>query len=163
MQASVIREKTLGQEHPSLALSFNNLAALYYEQGNWNTAQPMYERALSIWEKTLGPESPEVAAALNNLATLNQGRGRPAEAEPLLRRSLAIWEKVLGPGHPDLATLLNNYTLLLRKTKCKVEALTLEAHVKQILAKNDKGSTGEASTVDVGDLAGMQKAWKQKP
>ncbi|MBU7584108.1 MAG: tetratricopeptide repeat protein, partial [Nostoc sp. TH1S01] len=35
-----ITEKVLGQEHPDVALSLNNLAALYEAQGNYRQAEP---------------------------------------------------------------------------------------------------------------------------
>ena len=41
----------------------NNLAALYYAQGQYAQAEPLYKRALAIWEKALGPDHPYVARA----------------------------------------------------------------------------------------------------
>jgi hypothetical protein len=35
-----IKEKALGEEHPSVAASLNNLAALYYTQGRYTEAEP---------------------------------------------------------------------------------------------------------------------------
>jgi tetratricopeptide (TPR) repeat protein len=49
-------EKALGPEHPNVATSLNNLAALYKAQGRYAEAEPLYRRALEIWEKALGPE-----------------------------------------------------------------------------------------------------------
>jgi Tetratricopeptide repeat len=34
-----------GSEHPSIAGSLNNLAALYREMGDYAKAEPLYERA----------------------------------------------------------------------------------------------------------------------
>jgi hypothetical protein len=53
-----IREKALGPEHPSTAMSLNNLAGLLYAQGDLAGARPLLERALSIEEKALGPGLP---------------------------------------------------------------------------------------------------------
>ena len=91
-----------------MAVSLNNLAYLYRDQGKYAEAEPLFQRSLAIVEKVLGPENPGLAASLNNLASLYRDQGKYAEAEPLLQRSLAIREKVLGPEHPDVATGLDN-------------------------------------------------------
>ena len=59
---------------PDLAMSLNNLAGLYFGQGNYASAEPLFRRALEIREKTLGPEHPDTAASLNNLAALAEIR-----------------------------------------------------------------------------------------
>ncbi len=46
----------------------NNLAELYYGQGEYAEAESLYRRALAIQERVLGPEHPDVAASVNNLA-----------------------------------------------------------------------------------------------
>ncbi len=107
-RALAIREKVLGREHPDVASSLNNLAALYKSQGNYAKAEPLYLRALTIREKVLGREHPDVATSLNNLAFLYESQGNYSKAEPLYLRSLAILEKVLGREHPLVASSLNN-------------------------------------------------------
>ena len=87
-RAIAIGEKTLGPEHPNLAIRLNNFAlllkdqvrsrraiepritALFRPQGDLASAKPLYERAIAIGEKTLGPEHPDLAKWLNNLALL---------------------------------------------------------------------------------------------
>jgi tetratricopeptide (TPR) repeat protein len=73
---------------------------LYYAQGRYAEAQPLYERALAIYEEALGPDHPAVGTTLNNLAELYRAQGRYAEAQPLYERALAICEQALGPDHP---------------------------------------------------------------
>jgi CHAT domain-containing protein/Tfp pilus assembly protein PilF len=107
-----IREKALGPNHPDVAQSLNNLAALYKDQGRYADAEPLYKRSLAIREKSLGPDHPDVANSLNNLALLYNDQGRYADAEPLYRRSLAIVEKSLGPYHPHVATVLTGLAYL---------------------------------------------------
>ena len=71
-------------------MSLNNLAGLYYTQGRYAEAEPLYKRALAIREKTLGPDHPDVANSLNNLAGLYQDQRRYADAESLYKRTLAV-------------------------------------------------------------------------
>ena len=108
----VIKEKSLGPEHPNTATSLNNLAFLYNKMGVYDKAEFLYKRALTISEKVLGAEHPETARALNNLATLYDNIGVYNKAELLYKRALAINEKVLGPEHPDTAITLNNLAFL---------------------------------------------------
>ena len=43
-----MREHVLGPDHPDLAQSLNNLAALYNDRKLYSKAEPLYERALKI-------------------------------------------------------------------------------------------------------------------
>ncbi len=111
-QCLEITKKRLGEEHPSVAVSLNNLALLYYSQGRYSEAEPIFIQALALWRKLLGEEHPDVASSLNNLALLYYSQGRYSEAEPIFIQALALWRKLLGEEHPDVASSLNNLALL---------------------------------------------------
>ena len=74
--ALAIREKTLGENHPAVAATLNNLAVLYGKRGKYKDAEPLCKRALEIREKVLGSDHPDVAKQLNNLALLCQNQER---------------------------------------------------------------------------------------
>ena len=82
-QALAIRKHILGENHPDVATSLNNLAKLYHDQGRYTEAEPLYQRSLQIREAQLGKDHPHVATSLNNLAALYRAQGRYPEAEPL--------------------------------------------------------------------------------
>jgi tetratricopeptide (TPR) repeat protein len=103
-----LRQKLLGDEHPDVATSFNNLAALYRSQGRYSEAEPLYQQALALRQKLLGDEHPDVATSFNNLAGLYESQGRYSEAEPLYQQALALRQKLLGDEHPAVATSFNN-------------------------------------------------------
>ena len=92
----------------------NNLATLYYAQGHYSEAEPLYKRSWSIYEGQLGADHPDIAQSLNNLANLYCTQGRYSEAKPLYERSLSIYEGQLGANHPTVATSLNNLAELHR-------------------------------------------------
>ncbi len=69
------------------------MASLYYLQGNYAEAEPLYKRALAILEKTLGSEHPRVATALKNYAALLRETGRSDEAAKMEARAKAIRAK----------------------------------------------------------------------
>ncbi|MEQ9483129.1 MAG: tetratricopeptide repeat protein [Coleofasciculus sp. F4-SAH-05] len=111
-QALQMRKKLLGDEHPLVVFSLNNLALLYSRQGRYSEAEPLYQQALQMRKKLLGDEHPDVATSLNNLAFLYESQERYSEAEPLYQQALQMKKKLLGDEHPDVATSLNNLAIL---------------------------------------------------
>jgi CHAT domain-containing protein/tetratricopeptide (TPR) repeat protein len=134
-RALAIREKALGPENPSVALSLANLALVYENEGRYADAEPLFKQALAIEEKALGPEHPDVATSLNNLANVYYYEGRYTDAEPLDKRALAIREKVLGPENPSVARSLNNLAELYRAEGHYADAEPLQ---KRALAIREK-------------------------
>ena len=98
----------LGDEHPDVALSLNNLAGLYNAQGRYSDAEPLYVEALEMRKRVLGDEHPDVAQSLNNLAGLYYSQGRYSDAEPLYVEALEMRKRLLGDEHPKVALSLNN-------------------------------------------------------
>jgi tetratricopeptide (TPR) repeat protein len=101
------------QLRPDDSVVLDALALSLYRAGDYQTAEPLYRRALAIGEKALGPDHPYVAIYLDNLAVLLEVKGDYQAAEPLFRRALAIGEKALGPDHPYVATYLDSLAALL--------------------------------------------------
>jgi tetratricopeptide (TPR) repeat protein len=58
-----------------VAENLNNLATLYYNQGDYSQAEPRFKRSLAIRKKALGPDHPDVAASLHKLAELYSTQG----------------------------------------------------------------------------------------
>ncbi|AFY39357.1 NB-ARC domain protein [[Leptolyngbya] sp. PCC 7376] len=54
-------QKMLGDRHPDVATSMNNLALLYSSQGKYEAAEPLYVQALELWQELLGERHPDVA------------------------------------------------------------------------------------------------------
>ncbi|MGB2924871.1 MAG: tetratricopeptide repeat protein [Limnothrix sp.] len=116
---TTVKEK-LGDHHPSVATSLNNLAGLYHAQGKYEAAEPLYQQALSLWQELLGaPQSgslrdrhPSVTTSLNNLAGLYDSQGKYEAAEPLYQQALSLYQELFGDRHPDVASSLNNLAVL---------------------------------------------------
>jgi tetratricopeptide (TPR) repeat protein/tRNA A-37 threonylcarbamoyl transferase component Bud32 len=100
------RERVLGPNHPDVAVSLNELAAL--EQAfRRPESEAHFRRAISIQEKTLGRDHPDLAKTLANLGVFYAVTGRFKEAEPMFVRALAIRE--LHPEAPaEIAASLHN-------------------------------------------------------
>ena len=59
-------QKLLGEEHPDVATSLNNLAALYRSQGRYEEAEPLYLSAITIFLQRLGENHPNTQTVINN-------------------------------------------------------------------------------------------------
>ena len=96
----------------------------YYlvDRGQYEQAEPLYQRALTTYERVLGPEHPDTLSTFNNLASLYQNQGKYEQAEPLYQRALTAYERVLGHEHPDTVKTRENYTLLLQEMKKRAQA-----------------------------------------
>lgn len=156
-QSLIIREKTLEPDHPDVAVSLNNLAAIYYTQGKYPEAEPLFKQSLAIRERVLGPDHPDVATGVNNLALLYKEQGKYAEAEPLYKRSLVIRENALGPEHPKVAIALNNLALLYKSQSRYTESETM---YKRALTIDEKvlGPHHPDVAVGLNNLAGLYLA-----
>ncbi|HBG18332.1 MAG TPA: tetratricopeptide repeat protein, partial [Desulfobulbaceae bacterium] len=59
-----------GSEHPDTLMSVSNLAGLFHDKGEFEKAQPLYERALEARERVLGVEHPSTKIVRRNLEIL---------------------------------------------------------------------------------------------
>ena len=89
-KALEVAQNNVGPDHPSVAVSLNNLALLYDTQGQYAQAEPLYQRSLAITEKALGSDHPDVAMRLENLAALYRATKREAQASELEKRAERI-------------------------------------------------------------------------
>jgi tetratricopeptide (TPR) repeat protein len=71
-------------------VSLNNLAGVYYAQGQYEEAEPLFKRAQAIRERVLGPNHPDLATSLETLSLLCRATKREKEAEELEARAARI-------------------------------------------------------------------------
>ena len=67
-----MRKRLLGDKHPSVAISLNNLAELYSSQGRYEEAEPLFLQALAIAEQALGENHPNTVKIRENLQMMRQ-------------------------------------------------------------------------------------------
>ncbi|NEO70481.1 tetratricopeptide repeat protein [Moorena sp. SIO3H5] len=103
-----IRQQVLGEEHPDIATSLNDLGLLYDAMGRYEQAEPKLTQALEMRRRLLGNEHLDVALSLNNLAGLYYSMGKYEDAEPLYKQALEMRRRLLGNEHLDVALSLNN-------------------------------------------------------
>jgi serine/threonine protein kinase/Flp pilus assembly protein TadD len=128
-EALTTRRKLLGNEHPAVAVSLNDLALVLSQRGDYDGAEATQREALAIQRKRLGNEHPAVATSLNNLATVLRKRGDLAGAEAMQREALAMQRKLLGNEHPEVANSLNNLAMVLSDRGDLAGAETMQREV----------------------------------
>ncbi|XP_057680349.1 nephrocystin-3 [Corythoichthys intestinalis] len=114
-----IRETALDPDHPSVARSLHQLAAVYVQWKKYGNAEQLYKQALEISENAYGAEHGSVARELESLAVLYQKQNKYEQAEKLRKRSMKIRQKTARQkGH------MYGFTLL-RRRALQLEELTL--------------------------------------
>ncbi len=156
-QTLEIRKNILGDSHPDVAQSLNNLAELYRAMGRYEEALPRFQDALTMRKKHLGDSHPDVATSLNNLAGLYRAMGRYEESLPRYQDALAMRKKHLGDSHPDVATSLNNLAALYESMGRYEEALPRYQDALAMLKKLLGDSHPNVATA-LNNLAGLYLA-----
>ncbi len=72
LEALDLHKRLLGENHPNVATSLNNLAGLYESQGRYTEAEPLYLEALDLLKRLLGDNHPNTKTCRNNLQRLRQ-------------------------------------------------------------------------------------------
>jgi tetratricopeptide (TPR) repeat protein len=83
-----------------IAINANNLAAIYADLGDLETAKQSYLEALEIKERILPKTHADIAITLNNLAMLHLKQSQFDEAQRLQRRCISILKESVGEEHP---------------------------------------------------------------
>lgn len=107
-EAMTALARKLGEDHPEMAISWQQIGELQETLGEYDKAVSLYKKALAILEKKRGAEHPVLANLLAKLAALFMELEMEKEAVPLYERLVRIREKALRPTHPQLAISLNN-------------------------------------------------------
>lgn len=137
-----LREQFLGKEHGSVAISLNGLASIYMVMADYNKAEELYKKALTITEKQTDNQR-NLAIAINNLAELYRTMGHFTEAEPLFKKALELDKSSFGTEHPRVAIRFNNLAELYRQMGDYTKAIQLLEMALDIEKKAEKETSPE--------------------
>ncbi len=87
---------------------FNEAAAYLAIHAQYELAELLLKRALSICIHIFEPDHLDTASTLNDLGVLYLAQSKFQQAEPLLQQALDIRQNKLGTEHADTATSLHN-------------------------------------------------------
>ena len=89
----------LGDEHLDVALTRENMAIIYKNQGQYEKALEIYKSVLETKIRVCGHEHRDVANSKYNMALLHKRRGEMETARQLFLECETIYAKVYGPDH----------------------------------------------------------------
>jgi tetratricopeptide (TPR) repeat protein len=124
-QALALRRECLGEHHPEVAKSLNDLAVLRRAEGDYDEAEALCREALTMRRALRGDEHLDVAESLYQLAGLLQAKGEYDASEELFREALAVYEPLLGSDHTDVAAILNDLAIVREQKSDYAEAEAL--------------------------------------
>lgn len=110
-----IRQRELDENHPSLAIRYNNLGAIRQKQKDLPGAETFYRKAIFIAEQTAPIPDDKRDIYLANLISLCQETGKTDDAEKFSMRLIAIKSSELGENGPEIAKLYNNLAMWMEK------------------------------------------------
>ncbi len=141
VRADALLSKTLGADHPNVALVNLNLCALLSEQDRWDDAFPHCERALAIMQKK-APTHPVIADLLSLEAEIEVQRKHYAKASALLERSAAQCHGACKPQF-EAERLFLQARVTWASTHDRRKTLLLVAQARELSAKNGTGKFDE--------------------
>lgn len=133
--AALEEAEKFGEDDARLALTLNNLAAIYHEQGKYTMAEPHYKRALDIRIRLHGDTHSDIAVNHHNLAVLYSARKMYPLAENHYKAALEMKEQLHGKDAAELLNTLQYYAQLMKVQNRLVERQMLDARAKTIAAK----------------------------
>lgn len=163
-QASIKEAKAFGEHDLRMATSFTNLGVLYNSRGQFDKAEPLFERAVNIKQKALGPFNTDVADSAARLCQFYIKRKKYEKADPICQKIKQFGEMQIR----DLTNMDNSFKHLQNyyshhKEQDKARALVVQAqqltHTKAI-----ENSLELAVLLDqVADSYMIRRAGQDKP
>ncbi len=132
-RALQIREETLGRDHPLVALSLMNLAAVKMVAKDYEGAEPLLKRAVKIYGKLRDYKNADMI--ISKLADINQSMGRYDQSERYYRHLLNLREVVDGKSSPRLVEPLKQLSELLRRSGRTTEADEMAARASELSSR----------------------------
>jgi tetratricopeptide (TPR) repeat protein len=127
--------ETFGEDDPRLALSLNNVAAVWHTMGKYTMAEPLYLRSLEIKKKLHGEDHDEVALNLHNLAVLYSARRMYPVAEKYYKQALEVKTRLHGEHSSELLVTLKYYAQLLKVQNRPIDMRLVQGRMKDITEK----------------------------
>jgi tetratricopeptide (TPR) repeat protein len=94
-----------------MAMFYNNIGIIYYEEEKYLEALDFYKKSLAIHVKHLPPDHPDLGSSYNNIGIVHRCLGHSDLALEHYNRSLEISLKSLPAQHPTFAVTYTNIGL----------------------------------------------------
>ncbi|CAF2101852.1 unnamed protein product [Rotaria magnacalcarata] len=111
-----IRERVLPEDHPTLAINYNNIGDAHRLMGDYDKALAFYQKASNIQENVKC--SPlDCATTYVNLGETYREMKEYLTALTYFQKGLKIREEKLPKSHPDLAAIYHNMSNYILRVK----------------------------------------------
>ena len=120
--ATNIYRAVYGEEHATVAASYNREGRIYTRLGNYKLAKKLHEEALIMQRKIYDDENAEIAESYCNLGLVYQCLGNQREAKTYQEKALIIRQSIYGEEHAAVATGYSNLGLVYQNLGQHIEA-----------------------------------------
>ena len=127
---SLVMKRALGMSTLEQSKTLSNLASLLVYRGQYEEAESLYQRILTLRRRNYAPTDLDTATVLRKLGHLYWLWGREEEAEPLIRECLEIR---MGSLDPETTTLASTYASLARIQRSQGNLTDAEALFLKVL------------------------------
>jgi len=111
-KALAIDLKVLGDKHPKIASSYNNLALAWGHKGRYDKVIEYYGKALAINLEVLGDKHPKVARSYNSLGLAWDDKGQYDKAIEYYSRALTIDLGAFSDEYTNIAIRFKDFGLI---------------------------------------------------
>jgi CHAT domain-containing protein len=133
-RALKIAEKS-GVIDDRLATAQNNMATMYRDSGDWNSALALYQKALDTSLKARGPDHPDTGFFYHRIASYYYNQRDFDAARKYEQQALEIVEKSLGRENPKACLIVNT---LGEEAACQGDFQTAQALFEENLSVRRK-------------------------
>jgi len=153
----VIDKKLYGENHPIIAVRYNNLVLIYSGKQEYDKAIQYSEKALKIYRNAYGEDHPEIAISYSNLALIYSDTGNYDKAIEYLQISLEMGRKYYGEDHPKMANRYNNLAVVHYLKGDYNSAANCYEKAYNIILKFDDTNTKDIETIKANYLAAKER------
>jgi tetratricopeptide (TPR) repeat protein len=153
-----IRLKTLGAEHPSVAISYGDIGRIWDSKGEYDKALEYYEKSLDFKLKTIGENHPNVLNSYNYVGIIWKSKGNYDKALEYFKKSLEISLKTIGENHYKVSLSYNNIGVIWKSKGNYDKALEYFKKSLEISLK----TIGEIHSDVAGSYNNIGIIWKSK-
>ena len=107
-----LNEEILGENHPDLEISYNNISTIYKSLGDLKKALEYQEKSLKLTEEKSGEKDSDLARTYNNISTIYKDMRELQKALEYQEKALKLIEGLSDKKHLDLAQSYNNISII---------------------------------------------------
>ena len=160
-----LRKAKLGSDHPATLISMDYLAGCYWDAGQLEKAQSLFDETLALMNTKLGPDHPSTFKTMNNLASCYEEAKKFDKAEFLHRERLQLVKQKSGSDSPDYLGALRSLgsNMMNQKKWTEAEAFLCDSLTIREKTEADAWKTFNIQSLLGGALMGQKKFADAEP